>query len=129
MNIFASNENQVTLTQETKQTFFQHVQPSKKFKAAAPSARPCKKYARHWKKLFFFCKLTSEHKMSRRRALTYFNCFCCSKTHSVDDLIEMGSNQLQVCEEMLEFHDLILDVCSLKVCCGFCFFSSLENDK
>lgn len=57
--------------------------------------------------------------MNRRRALTYLNCFCCSRTHSVDDLIEMNANPLQVCDQMVDFQDLILDVCFVKVCCGF----------
>lgn len=53
--------------------------------------------------------------MDNKRILTFMNCFCCSKTFNVNDLIELKTNSLVIGSQTVEFSDLLLDVCLFKV--------------
>lgn len=54
--------------------------------------------------------------MSNKRKLVFLNCFSCTKTINIDDLIELTTNSLLIGDRTIDFSDLILDVCMHEVC-------------
>lgn len=53
--------------------------------------------------------------MEKRKILTFLNCYFCSKTLNIEELIEMNTNSLFIGSETVDFCEIILDVCFFKV--------------
>ena len=53
--------------------------------------------------------------MEKKKSLTFLDCFCCSKVFNIADLIDMNTNSLLIDCDTIEFNDILLDVCFVKV--------------